>query len=64
MGHNHHFVFSHKATDKMVTLRRFNESHWVALDSIFIEDFRQCFQKWEQCWDYCIQSQVEYFEGD
>jgi hypothetical protein len=33
----------------------------AALDSISIEDFRQCFQQWEQ---HCIQSQGEYFEED
>jgi len=36
----------------------------AALDSISVEDFRQCFQHWERCWDCCIQSQGEYFEGD
>ena len=28
----------------------------VALDSISVEDFRQCFQQWERHWDCCIQS--------
>ena len=36
----------------------------LALDSISGEDFRQCFQHWERCWDCCIHSQGEYFEGD
>ena len=36
----------------------------AALDCISVEDFRQCFQHWERCWDWCIQSQGEYFEGD
>ena len=36
----------------------------TALDSISVEDFTQCFQHWERCWDCCIQSQGEYFEGD
>jgi hypothetical protein len=36
----------------------------AALDSISVEDFRQCFQHWERCWDCCIQSQGEYFEVD
>ena len=36
----------------------------AALYSISVEDFRQCFQQWERCWDCCIQSQGEYFEGD
>jgi len=35
-----------------------------ALDSISVEDFRQCFQKWEHCRDRRIQSQWQYFEGD
>jgi len=36
----------------------------AALDSISVEDFRQCFHQWEQRWDRCIQSQEECFEGD
>jgi hypothetical protein len=36
----------------------------VALESISVEDLRQCFQQWEQHWDHCIQSQGEYFKGD
>jgi len=36
----------------------------VALDTISVEDFRQCFQHLERCWDCCIQSQGEYFEED
>jgi len=36
----------------------------AALDSISVENFRQGFQHWERCWDCCIQSQGEYFEGE
>ena len=36
----------------------------AVLDSISTEDFRQYFQQREQCWDHCIQSEGEYFEGD
>jgi hypothetical protein len=36
----------------------------AALDSISVEDFRQCFQQCEWRWDCCIQSHREYFEGD
>jgi hypothetical protein len=36
----------------------------AALDSISIEDLRQCFQQWKWHWNHCIQSQGEYFEGD
>jgi len=34
------------------------------LDSISVEDFRQCFQHSEWSWKPCIQSQGEYFKGD
>jgi len=27
-------------------------------------DFNECFQKWQNCWDHCIQAQGNYFEGD
>jgi hypothetical protein len=36
----------------------------VALESISVEEFRQCFQQWERRRDCCIQSQGQYFEGD
>jgi len=35
----------------------------VTLDSISVEDFRQCFQQRERPWDRCIQSQGQHFEG-
>jgi len=33
-----------------------------ALDSIYVEDFRQRLQQWPRRWDRCIQSQEEYCE--
>jgi hypothetical protein len=36
----------------------------VALGSISVEGFRQCFQQWKHCRDRCIQSQGQCFEGD
>jgi len=36
----------------------------AAPDSISIEEFRQCFQQWEWCWDHHIPSPGEYYEGD
>ena len=33
----------------------------AALASIFVEDFRQCFQQWEWRWDCFVL--WEYFEG-
>lgn len=34
------------------------------LYSILKEAFLKCFQQWQDCWEKCMQSQVEYFEGD
>jgi hypothetical protein len=31
---------------------------------ILKEDFTDCFEKWKGCWDKCVISQGEYFEGD
>jgi hypothetical protein len=36
----------------------------AALESMSVEDFRQCFQQWEHCRDRCIESQGQFFEGD
>jgi len=27
-------------------------------------DFNESFQKWQNCWDHCVQAQGDYFEGD
>jgi hypothetical protein len=29
-----------------------------------VEDFNECFQKWQKRWDHCIQAQGDNFEGD
>jgi hypothetical protein len=34
------------------------------LNSLTPEDFNECFQKWQNCWNHCIQAQGDYFEGD
>ena len=28
------------------------------------KEFLDCFEKWKECWDKCVRSQGEYFEGD
>ena len=45
-------------------LSRVASESLATLDSISVEDFRQSFQHWKRCWDWCIQSQGEYFKGD
>jgi hypothetical protein len=36
-GHNHHFVFSQEAKNKMLTLQRFNENHWLPLTAFLLK---------------------------
>jgi hypothetical protein len=34
------------------------------LNTLMLEDISECFKKWQNCWDCCIQAQGDYFEGD
>jgi len=34
------------------------------LNTLTLADFSECFQKWQNRWDCCIQAQGNYFEGD
>ena len=34
------------------------------LNMLMPADFNECFQKWQNRWDRCIQAQGDYFEGD
>jgi len=34
------------------------------LKTLTKEDFQNCFRKWQERWDKCVWSEVEYFEGD
>jgi len=34
------------------------------LNTLTPADFNECFQKWQNHWDRCIQNQGDYFEGD
>ena len=50
---------------------RLKGRHFVSIEEIQAEsqqvllvDFNECFQKWQNRWDHCIQAQGDYFEGD
>jgi len=54
---------------------RLKEWHFISIEEIQAEsqqvlntltpaDFTGCFQKWQNCWDHCIQAQGDYFERD
>jgi len=34
------------------------------LNMLMPADFSECFQKWQNRWDRCIQAQGDYFKGD
>jgi len=34
------------------------------LNTLMSADFNECFQKWQNRWDRCIQAPGDYFEGD
>jgi len=34
------------------------------LNMLMLTDCNECFQKWQNHWDRCIQAQGDYFEGD
>ena len=42
-----------------------SQAEWQqALNTLTPADFNEFFQKWQNCWDHCIQDQGDYFEGD
>jgi len=54
---------------------RLNGQHFVFTEEIQAEsqqvlnmrtpaDFNECFQKWQNRWDHCIEAQAECFKGD
>jgi hypothetical protein len=55
--------------------RRLKERHFTSIEEVQAEsqqilntlkpaDFNECFQKWQNRWDCCIQAQGDYFESD
>jgi len=34
------------------------------LNTLTLADFNDCFQKWQNRWNHCIQARGDYFEGD
>ena len=46
------------------TIEEIQEESERVLDTIPKRDFQRCFQARQKCWDYCIHTKGEYFEGD
>jgi hypothetical protein len=36
----------------------------MVLNTLTKKDFQDAFQTWQKCWDQCVRSQGDYFEGD
>jgi hypothetical protein len=46
------------------TANEIKENATRQLMAIPKKEFSDCFEKWKECWDKCVRSQKEYFEGD
>ena len=46
------------------TANEIKENATRQLIEIMKKDFSDCFEKWKECWDKCVWSQGECFEGD
>ncbi|PNF14013.1 hypothetical protein B7P43_G03567 [Cryptotermes secundus] len=36
----------------------------TVLNTLTKKDFQDAFEKWQKCWDWCMRSQGDYFDGD
>jgi len=49
---------------RFVSIEEIQAESQQVLNTLTPADFNGCFQKWQNCWDRCIQAQGDYFEGD
>jgi len=49
---------------RFVSIEEIRAESQQVLSTLTPEDFSECFQKWQNRWDRCIQAQGDYFEGD
>jgi len=47
-----------------VSIKEIQAESQQVLNMLTVEDFNECFQKWQNRWDRCIQAQGDNFEGD
>jgi len=47
-----------------VSIEEIQAESQQVLNTLMLADFSECFQKWQNRWDSCIQAQGNYFEGD
>ena len=49
---------------RFTSIEEVQEELQQILNMLTPADFNECFQKWQNRWDHCIQAQGDYFEGD
>jgi len=49
---------------RFVSIEEIQAESQQVLNTLTPEDFNECFQKWQNRWDRCIQAQGDYLEGD
>jgi len=49
---------------RFVSIQEIQAESQKVLNTLTPADFSECFQKWQNRWDRCIQAQGNYFEGD
>ena len=47
-----------------VSIEEIQAKSQQVLNTLTVADFNECFQKWQNNWDRCIQAQGDYLEGD
>jgi transposase len=48
---------------RFISIEEIQADSQQALNTLMPADFNECFQKWQNCWDCCIQAQGDYFKG-
>jgi hypothetical protein len=49
---------------RFISIEEIEAESQQVLNMLMLEDFNECFQKWQNRWNCCIQAQGHYFEGD
>ena len=49
---------------RFVPIEEIQAESQQVLNTLTPADFSDCFQKWQNRWDHCVQAQSDYYEGD
>ena len=48
---------------RFISIEEIRAESQQVINTLKPADFSECFQKWQNRWDHCIQAQCDYFEG-